>query len=244
MGSKKKGNSIADQINSILKPKELHEERDENEARLENFDEQIEVNNQLSDIRKQTARHLGELDSKYKGKVVSRKELGLEADSESSENDHDLLSEDGSEESELGEEGEEEEEQSDDDEESGSGDESDDSEEDLDDFDISQFSSQKDPASSNADDKTVLVTKSSANEEVKRGVCVQNQLKVWEKLLEARIKAQKMLITANSLPDYDSFIELSEVEDSPFAEKIEDACDGLYNMLDNFLELQSILVER
>lgn len=252
MSSKRKNNSIADQINSILKPKELVEEQDENEARVEQFDEKIEVNNQLSAIRKQTAKHLGEIDSKYKGKVVSRKELGLEADSsESSENGDHLLSEsdDDENEEEQANESEESDEDEEESEENDDSNEESDAEEDDDygDFDISQFSSQKDPVSQNEryeeKDNAVLLKKSSTNEEVKKGICVQNQLNIWEKMLEMRIKVQKMLITANSFPDFDSFIELSEIQDSPFVEKIEDACDGLYNVLDNLLELQSSLVQ-
>lgn len=251
MNRNKKKDTIADRINDILKPKDLTEERDENEAKLESFDEHIEIN-QLSDIRKQTARNLSEIDKKYKGKVTSRKQIEEEYGNNGSDDDN-LLTESEDEnlsinesESDNSEDINAENSDSEDDNED-SEDASDDDENPEDDFDISQFiNQQQHPAEvkSTEENSTKLVNKKSTNNEVKKGVCVQNQLKIWEKLLEVRIKAQKMLITANSFPDFDSFIELSAIEDSEFTDKIEDACDGVYNLLDNLLELQTTLVDR
>jgi len=251
MNRSKKKDTIADRINDILKPKDLTEERDENEAKLESFDEHIEIN-QLSDIRKQTARNLSEVDKKYKGKVSSRKEIEAEYGNSASDDD-DLLSESEDEHLSLNEEesdnledigAENSDSESDNDD---SEEVSDDESEQDDDFDISQFiNKQQNPLAvkNTEESSTKLVNKESTSNEVKKGVCVQNQLKIWEKLLEVRIKAQKMLITANSLPDFDSFIELSEIEDTEFTDKIEGACDGVYNLLDNLLELQTTLVEK
>lgn len=251
MNRSKKKDTIADRINDILKPKDLTEERDENEAKLESFDEHIEIN-QLSDIRKQTARNLSEIDKKYKGKVISRRQIEEEYGNYKSEDDN-LLTESEDENLSINDEGSDNSEDKDA-ENSDSEDDNDDSEgasdndEDPDDdFNISQFlNQQQHPAEVKSTDEssTKLVNKDSTNNEVKKGICVQNQLKIWEKLLEARIKAQKMLITANSFPDFDSFIELSEIEDSEFTAKIEVACDGVYNLLDNLLELQTTLVDR
>ncbi|KAL7029105.1 hypothetical protein ACKWTF_006101 [Chironomus riparius] len=246
MNRSMKKDTIADRISDILKPKELTEERDENEAKLENFDEHIEIN-QLSDIRKQTARNLSELDKKYKGKVVSREQIEKEYGNSGSDDD-DLLTESedvNEEESDNSEDVEAENSDSDADNDD-SGDGSDDESEQEDDFDISQFiSKEQHPADvkSTEEHSTKLVNKETTSNEVKKGICVQNQLKIWEKLLEVRIKSQKMLITANSFPDFDSFIELSEVEGTEFADKIETACDGVYNLLDNLLELQTTLVD-
>lgn len=233
----KKKSSIADQVNEALKPKKLTEEAHENEAKFETFDEYQE-NNQISEIRKQNVKNLGEIDSKYKGKVVSRKEI--EADHEDfPESESDLLSENELEQK-SGSDREDENES-----EYGSENSGDISEQD---FDISHFlQTSNKPSTSSANDhneKTKLVNKPSTSEDVKRGICVQNQLKMWEKLLEVRIKAQKMLITANSLPDFDAFLELSEQEGTEFMTKVDGACDRVFNLLDNLLELQSTLVEQ
>lgn len=258
MTSARKKQSVSDQITAALKAKDLTEENDEIEARVEEFTEH-EKSNRMSDIRRQTARNLSELDSKYKGKVVSRKELEADgnddmSDLESSE-DEDLEQADSESDDEDGsfandsdqEESVEDEEASaqsgDEDEgsdQSGSGDDFDDG------FDISQFSKPTAGTSSTSkvDEKTELLKKASLDEEIQKGVCVKNQLKIWEKLLEVRIKSQKMLITANSLPDFDTHLELAASEDSTFTEKVERTCDGLHGLLDNLLEIQSTLINR
>lgn len=249
MSSAKKKKSISDQINEILKPKELVEETNESEARYEEFTEHGDIDNQLSDIRKQTAKSLSELDSKYQGKVVSRKELELDGSGEDDDSDEESQNEENYA-TDSDEDVEEEEEENSDESASGSknSDGSGSEDDDGDDCDISQFTkpSPGAPASSSAiptQDKTEILKNFSLSDEIKKGVCVQNQLKLWEKLLEVRIKSQKMLITANSLPDFDAHLELSSMDPS-FAEKVDSACDGIHGLLDNLLELQSALVNK
>lgn len=236
--NRKKKHSIADKINEALKPRDLTEENDEIEAKFEEFDENIDGFNEVSNIRKQQAKELSELDSKYKGKAVSRKELELDEDELSSENDQlevDDSEEELSSDSELGESSaESENSQSDDDD-----------NDDFGDIDLAQFSKASISKGSENGNQKEAVLVNEANEDIQKGVCVQNQLKIWEKLLEVRIKAQKMLISANSLPNYDDFIDLSEIDhESQFLEKCENACDNIYSLIDNLLELQSTLVEK
>lgn len=257
MSSSKKKQSISEQINEVLKPKDLVEETDEDEAKFEEFTEHSDVVHQLSDIRKQTAKNLSELDSKYKGKIVSRKELEQEesehseessADEEENGNGYNYAtdSEDNDNSEDDVEENEDEDELSD---QSSEAPESDD---DLgEDYDLSQFTkpssssllatvSSTDPAFYQ---EIKILEDTSLKEEIQKGICVQNQLKLWEKLLEVRIKSQKMLITANSLPDSDAHLELLSGEESnSFSEKVEQTCDSLHGLLDNLLELQSTLV--
>lgn len=258
MSSSKNKQSISDQISELLKPKQLTEEETAIvDARVEEFNENLDqvITNRLSDIRKQTAKSLSELDDKYKGKAVSRKELELEGDKNDSDDSSDDDTKDKSgnyatdsdEEMESAEEEEElENEQESDEDESGSGsDDDDDDEDDVEeaDFDISQFSKPPQSADSSiAQDKAEIIKDVSLSEEIKKGICVENQLKIWEKLLEVRIKSQKMLITANGLPDFDAHLELSE--DPSFSEKVEKTCDGIHRLMDNLLELQETLVNR
>jgi protein AATF/BFR2 len=258
MSSTKKKQTISDQINDILKPKELVEETDDNEAKFEEFSEHHDVDQKLSEIRKQTAKSLSELDSKYKGKIVSRKELEEEnGGSEDSSDEDDEIenganyatdSDEDDENESMEDEVEAEEEENSDDEEDE--DESGSDFDDLgDDFDLSQFaqpkpSSLKTPTTSTHVEKTEILKDVSLNEEIKKGISVQNQLKLWEKLLEVRIKSQKVLITANSMPDFDSHLELTTMEDQTFTEKVEQTCDGIHGLLGNLLELQSTLVKK
>ena len=265
MSNKKKSQSISEEIHNILKPKEIYDDDDNEEdvPRFEEFDEHFEIDNKLSAIRKQNVKQLNELDSKYKGKVVSRKEMEQEENSERSSDDgSDSEQENGvnndyaTDSDEKNSEEEENSDQQDDmnsdedmdsDEDDGSGEDNDDDEEDDDDeLDLSQFTKNKSENGHNNSikDSTKLIKNTSANEEVQKGISVQNQLKVWEKLLEVRIKSQKMVITANSFPDFDANVNLSTNDDGQFKEKVTGAVDGLYGLLDNLLELQTTLVNK
>lgn len=229
MATSKSNQLISEQINDILKPQPLAEENDDIEAKIDDFDEfRGEFKNRnfiTSEIRRQNTKQLNEVDSKYKGKVVSRKELSQEdgdisVESEEMSSDSESLDDDSE------------------------------SQEDEDNYgDLSQFITNKSSqANKNEKEEALLIKKGRQDNdvEIKKGLCVQNQLKVWENLLEVRIKAQKMLITANSLPDYDSFLDLSDIDDneSKFLEKTEGVCDNIYALVDNLLDLQTVLVEK
>lgn len=254
MSTKKKKATISDAILDLLKPKELCEEKEENTTRIEDFDEIEEsaIDRKLSSIRKQNVKQLQDLDEKYKGKTVNRKDLDkFDGDSSEEEENEDIFASDSD--------------QSDQEKEQASGDESmpedeegsdDDSESDLEDpennFDITQFTKPKsskdtlkDPESeSDLEEPSNLMLGTSGSEDIKKGVCVQNQLKLWEKLLEVRIKSQKMLITSNSLPNSVAYSTLTCSEDPSFAEAAENATKNLCELLDNLLELQSSLVSK
>ncbi|NXX23345.1 AATF protein, partial [Podargus strigoides] len=56
------------------------------------------------------------------------------------------------------------------------------------------------------DDGGVMTfSKGQETEEVEKGKAVKNQLALWDQLLEARIKMQKALVTANRLPQPDTY---------------------------------------
>lgn len=264
MSSKKKKSTISDAILDLLKPKELCEEREENTTRIEDFDEIEEsaIDRKLSSIRKQNVKQLADIDEKYKGKAVSRKDLDkFEGDSSEDEENKEIFASDSDQsvqesEQESADEEENAQESADEDEsmsenEDGSDNESDsDLEDPGDDFDISQFSkpkstiSEKSKSESDEEEPSNLMQSTSGKEDLKKGVCVQNQLKLWEKLLEVRIKSQKMLITSNSLPNSDGHSTLSNSGDAEFADAAENSTKNLCGLLDNLLELQSSLVSR
>ena len=255
MSSAKKALTISDQIADALKPKQLTEEETAADCNVEEFNEKFDevVSNRLSEIRKQTAKGLNELDDKYKGKAVSRKELELEEEDsdgssdEEGEDKNGIYATDSDEEPELQ---DDEEESLDDEEEDENSEESAEDEEnsdenpsDEDGFDLSQFSKQqKSDPSISTEDKTDIIKDVSLSEEIKKGIAVQSQLKLWEKLLEVRIKSQKMLISANGLPDFNAHVELAE--NPEFSAKVEKTCDGIHRLMDNLLELQGTLVSR
>ncbi|NXC44089.1 AATF protein, partial [Penelope pileata] len=58
----------------------------------------------------------------------------------------------------------------------------------------------------NEDDGGVMTfSKGHVDDEVEKGKAVKNQLALWDQILEARIKLQKALVTANQLPQPDTF---------------------------------------
>lgn len=112
------------------------------------------------------------------------------------------------------------------DEEGGSDDEEgsdDDDDEEGEGFDISQM---EEPMK----EEFEHVKKQNISEEAKKGICVRNQLLLWENLLEMRIHLQRCVNTANQMPMPDTFSNLKENED--FAEETNATKANISNVLD------------
>lgn len=101
------------------------------------------------------------------------------------------------------------------------------------------------------DDKTsdktaglsTIVNASRNSADMQKGVAVQNQLKIWEKLLEMRIHSQKVLIKANSMPTLDKFQNLCAADQS-FAELAQKTCANVSNLLEKMCEMEHLLVKQ
>lgn len=222
-----KNRSINDQIVELLKPKEIQDpEADGDEltlAKVSEFDEGIEENERkLSDFRKRNVTDVTKTDKKYKGEVVSRAELEDEFESSEDDNLEEEYATDTEDEEELDEEEEEEDDNDDEDENT----ESEDS-----DARQETFESQK----------TQILRPEAQSEKVRQGKAVKIQLQLWEKLLEMRIKSQKLLTLANSLPFGDTYQRLNQ--DEKFMEAISSTTDTLFTLLNKHRTLQSTLVE-
>ncbi|NXA50905.1 AATF protein, partial [Nothocercus julius] len=63
----------------------------------------------------------------------------------------------------------------------------------------------KDTKESEDDGGMMTFSKRQVAEEVEKGKAVKNQLALWDHLLEGRIKMQKVLLTANRLPQPDTY---------------------------------------
>ncbi|XP_022817029.1 protein Aatf [Spodoptera litura] len=127
-----------------------------------------------------------------------------------------------------------------DDEEAGSDDEEGSDEDDGDDeegegFDISQM---EEPMK----EEFEHVKKQNISEEAKKGICVRNQLLLWENLLEMRIHLQRCVNTANQMPMPDTYSNLKENED--FAEETNATKANISNVLDKLLSLQNLLLSK
>ncbi|CAH0695718.1 unnamed protein product [Spodoptera exigua] len=86
------------------------------------------------------------------------------------------------------------------------------------------------------------VKKQNITEEAKKGICVRNQLLLWENLLEMRIHLQRCVNTANQMPMPDTYSNLKEIKD--FAEETNATKTNISNVLDKLLSLQNLLLSK
>lgn len=92
-------------------------------------------------------------------------------------------------------------------------------------------------------DLSRILPKQQTDNQINKGVCVQNQLQIWEKLLEVRIHSQKMLIKANSLPQPTKFEQLKS-ENAEFSELANDTVDKVSTLVSQMRDLQSLLMKQ
>lgn len=82
---------------------------------------------------------------------------------------------------------------------------------------------------------------SNLHAEISKGTSIQNQLNIWEKLLEVRIHSQKVLIKANSLPAFDQ-MQTHVQEDATFKAAVQTTESNVDKLLSKLTEMQSLLV--
>ncbi|NXO90354.1 AATF protein, partial [Certhia brachydactyla] len=94
--------------------------------------------------------------------------------------------------------------------------EDEDEDEDEDDADVAEGNDEEEFGSENHDDGkepkdgeddggVLTFSRGQESEEVEKGKAVRNQLALWDQLMEGRIKMQKVLVTANRLPQPDTY---------------------------------------
>ncbi|GAB0095028.1 hypothetical protein DMENIID0001_103560 [Sergentomyia squamirostris] len=209
-----KNKSISEEISSLFTRKAVAEsDSDDNEVNLAESAE-IEDGNEVSEIHKRNAPRLDEISSRYKGVPSSR-----DLDSDSSDEEQDL--QDDSEEEDL-----------DDEEESG---------EEISEKENDEESSSSVQEESPAATESIKLVSQKLSEEASKGFCVKNQLRMWENLMEIRIRSQSMMTLANRLP----FVEIfRECEDSSpeFTALATEVQENITGVLNNLIETQNLLV--
>ncbi|XP_038572733.1 protein AATF [Micropterus salmoides] len=80
------------------------------------------------------------------------------------------------------------------------------------------------------------------DEEVEKGKAVKNQLALWDQLLEGRIKIQKALVTANQLPQPQTFPEFKRRGGAELAGELKNAHKALKALQRSLLELHDQLL--
>ncbi|KFV17113.1 Protein AATF, partial [Tauraco erythrolophus] len=79
-------------------------------------------------------------------------------------------------------------------------------------------------------------------EEVEKGKAVKNQLALWDQLLEGRIKMQKALLTANRLPQPDTYPIFKKEGGQEFDNAVENCFKALEALLEVLVDLQDELL--
>ncbi|KFM74481.1 Protein AATF, partial [Stegodyphus mimosarum] len=78
--------------------------------------------------------------------------------------------------------------------------------------------------------------------DIEKGKAVKAQQEIWNRLCECRIKLQKLLILANKLPQSDKWQSLTDKGGKPLAENLNKGCSSIKMLLNNWLDLQSMLL--
>lgn len=91
------------------------------------------------------------------------------------------------------------------------------------------------------DDATVHVRPANLSAELQKGHSVQNQLHIWEKLLQMRIHSQQILINANTLPSHRN-LPVLRAQSADCATAADRLSASASTMLEKLLELQTVLV--
>ncbi|XP_051665373.1 protein AATF [Manacus candei] len=100
----------------------------------------------------------------------------------------------------------------------------------------------KETKDSEDDGGVMTFSKGQESEEVEKGKAVRNQLALWDLLMEGRIKMQKALVTANRLPQPDTYPRFREEGGQQFDNAVESCCKTLEALLKVLVELQDELL--
>lgn len=121
-------------------------------------------------------------------------------------------------------------------------DDDDDEEEDYDDDSDNEID-QSNPLRRERDLDQGIRTMSETNPraEIEKGNCVREQLRLWENLLEMRIKMQKCLVNSNKMPQYDAYKTYEA--DGDFKKQSKVVRNKLGKVLSSLLQLQSNLLD-
>ncbi|XP_017154509.1 protein Aatf [Drosophila miranda] len=88
-----------------------------------------------------------------------------------------------------------------------------------------------------------VMSKSNPQAEIQKGLCVQNQLRIWERLLELRINTQKFTSKANQLPPPETLKTVGS-ENEELQSVLSEARERSSKLLQQLLALQSALSQQ
>ncbi|XP_075149288.1 apoptosis antagonizing transcription factor [Haematobia irritans] len=269
MKQRNKQKTVAEKVAELITQQD-HSDDSESEIeatpRVVDFDEdEYQIPEaRTTEFRKHNVKLLSEQSIKYKGKISSRKELhedlhGTSQES-SDDNDEDLKDfgkalrkihgnkqgpMDSDESEDQDEEGENDNEDSDveddvDEEDNDVGEDDDDDNEEDDDSEENDDGEDEVDDDDLDDEEGAVISKVNRDAEIQKGLCVQNQLQLWERFLEMRIKSQKILSQANQLPEPNELKELKTSQNKN-RETIKEVENQTVNLLHSLVNLQNAL---
>ncbi|XP_030818293.1 protein AATF [Camarhynchus parvulus] len=115
-------------------------------------------------------------------------------------------------------------------------------EEEEEEFGSENHDDRKETKDSEDDGGVLTFSRGQESEEVEKGKAVRNQLALWDQLMEGRIKMQKVLLTANRLPQPDTYPRFRKEGGQDFDHAVENCCKALEALLKVLVELQDELL--
>lgn len=237
-------------------------------ARIEEFADEYDLPDARStDFRKQNVKLLSEQSDRYKGKITSRKEFEQEDESEDGEEEDEelpyeasdtdeeesatmeafskkLKAAESAENNKSDDSSMDEMEEVDDEEDNGEDDgEDDDEDEEDDDEDEDDMDSEEADSDDDVMDSTEIMSKTNQQAEIQKGMCVQNQLRIWERLLELRINTQKVTSKVNLLPPPET-LQTANENNEELQAVLKEAQERSSKLLQQLLALQAALTQQ
>ncbi|KAM9292309.1 protein AATF-like [Gastrophryne carolinensis] len=245
---------LSQELESLLNPQprfwDPEDDLDEATAAkvIEKFDEgEIEDDDSaiiLKNLKKRSVTFLSDTDKRYHGKATSRKDLKAELGEPS-------FSEDSDEEVSQGEEGgsrvelgssDDEKRTEDEDDEFDKDDDDEDDDESIDEYSNEEGKSVQQNDMDTLQDGIQTFSKEKVSSDVSKGQGIKNQIAIWDQLLESRIKIQKALLSANQLPQHNTFELFKEKGGLELASPLLNSCKALKDLMKSLAQLQDELL--
>ncbi|GFU47136.1 protein AATF [Nephila pilipes] len=238
--------------NVILDP----EDAVEYDSAAKEFTEEINETQEaeISDLRRKTAPLLEDVDPTYAGKKVSRRDLGriFQEDDKSTPSDRDSDEESSDVSYSEGAEDYDEDVNNDDMKnfrklvasKSKEHEELDSYDDDEEEEEEEEDSSEEDTENQPSDEMTKEFSNIDVSSEIEKSQAINNQKEIMNRLFEARIKLQKLLLTVNKLPQFSVWKKLKEKGGKELSESLNKGSQSINQVMKLWLDLQTELINR
>ncbi|XP_017472325.1 PREDICTED: protein AATF-like [Rhagoletis zephyria] len=207
----------------------------------ENDDDEVQAP-VVSKIRKKQVSFLSSIDKRYVGKKISR--TNLASDDEESESISENVNSDSDDSSREGELDDSKVDDEEEDDEEGLSESDFDEEDQMSDDELGDSDQLPKPSngvSHDDDDDNFNILNFDASKQMSKASAVKNQLLIYDNLLEARIKMQKLLLSTNRLPQHQNLSAVKSAKSALLTELINECAKGTRKLGKLLLELDTFL---